>query len=100
MRARISNQVIYLHPEDVPQYNKQGSTVRNTYFWALRSIAARAYRGKDWEYEEQVWIALVRMLISFAESGYLGYRETTLEFSPDAEIPAPLRAVSTWGSVS
>ncbi|WP_346291659.1 hypothetical protein [Sphaerothrix gracilis] len=98
MRARINNQVIYLHQDDVPQYSRQGGVVRNTYFWALRSIADRAYRGKDWEYEEQVWIALVRMLTSFTESGYLGYRETTLEFPPDAEIPAALRTVSTWQS--
>ncbi|MFE4107415.1 hypothetical protein [Almyronema epifaneia] len=99
MRARISNQVIYLHKADVPQYKKQGSVVRNTYFWALRSIADRAYRDQEWEYEEQVWLALVRMLTSFAESGYLGYRETALEFSPEASIPQQLRTVSTWQSL-
>jgi hypothetical protein len=100
MRVRIENDVIYLHHEDVPEYKKSGSVVRNSYFWALRSIAARAYRQQDWEYESEVWFALQRMLQSFMESGYLGLRETQLEFSPESEIPAVLRPVSTWDSPS
>ena len=74
--------------------------VRNTYFWALRSIADRANLGRAWEYEEGVWLALVRMLTAFAESGYLGYRETILEFPPDAEIPPDIKPISTWCEIN
>jgi hypothetical protein len=96
MRVLIDNDVLYIHHEDVPQYKKTGSVVRNTYFWALRSISARSPFDKDWEYESEVWFALQRMLDSFAASGYLGLRETQLEFPEDATIPAVLRPVSTW----
>jgi hypothetical protein len=99
MRARIEHQIVYLHHEDVPTYKKGGSVVRNSYFWALRSIAARAVRNHDWEFEAEVWVALQRMLLSFAESGYLGLHETQLEFPIEqGEIPAVLRAISTWQS--
>ncbi len=97
MRARLEQGILYLHHEDVPNYKKGGSVVRNSYFWALRSIAASAQRHKDWEYEEEVWVALQRMLLSFAESGYLGLRETQLEFPIEqGEIPQALRAIATW----
>ena len=96
MRAKIENEVLFIHREDVPKYNKQGSIVRNSYFWALRSIAGRSNSRYDWEFESEVWIALQRMLISFAESGYLPTRETQLEFAPETEeIPKLLRLVST-----
>lgn len=96
MRVKIENEVLFIHRDDVPKYNKQGSIVRNSYFWALRSIAGRANSRYDWEFESEVWIALQRMLISFAESGYLPTRETQLEFAPDTEeIPKLLRLVST-----
>ena len=97
MRARIEDQVIFLHHEDVPAFKKGGSVVRNSYFWALRSIAGKASRGRDWEYESEVWLALQRLLLSFSESGYLGLRETTLEFPADqTAIPTVLRPVATW----
>lgn len=97
MRARIENDVLLIHSEDVPHYKKNGSVVRNTYFWALRSIAGRANLGQDWEYEAEVWLALQRVLLSFAESGYLGLSETTLEFpSGQGEIPPVFRYVATW----
>lgn len=97
MRARIENSVLFLHREDVPEYKKGGSVVRNSYFWALRSISGRAARYADWEYEPEVWFALARMLLSFTESGYLGYKETVLEFPlSQGEIPDVLRDVSTW----
>ena len=96
MRARLEGDILLIHPDDVPQYKKSGSVVRNSYFWALKAIAARAHRSKPWEYEAEVWVALQRMLLSFAESGYLGLQETQLEFPVDQEIPAPLRAVATW----
>lgn len=96
MRVKIDNEVLFIHREDVPKYNKQGSIVRNNYFWALRSIAGRANSRYDWEYESEVWIALQRMLISFAESGYLPTRETLLEFDDATDaIPPELRLVST-----
>ncbi|MBD0301349.1 MAG: hypothetical protein ICV85_03960 [Tolypothrix sp. T3-bin4] len=97
MRARIENSVLFLHHEDLPEFKKGGSVVRNSYFWALRSIADRARRYRDWEYESEVWIALSRMLLSFTESGYLGLKETTLEFPlSQGEIPDVLRSISTW----
>ncbi|MFM7367032.1 MAG: hypothetical protein ACKO2Z_04345 [Sphaerospermopsis kisseleviana] len=97
MRARIENNVLFIHHEDVPEFKKGSSVVRNSYFWALRSIAGRARRDKDWEYESEVWLALARMLMSFTESGYLGYRETILEFPlSQGEIPSILRDVGTW----
>ncbi|WP_193199251.1 hypothetical protein [Nostoc sp. MG11] len=97
MRARIENQVLFLHHEDLPEFKKGGSVVRNSYFWALRSIAGRASRYRDWEYESEVWLALARMLLSFTESGYLGYKETVLEFPlSQGEIPEALRYVATW----
>lgn len=97
MRARIQNDVIFLHHEDVPVYKKTGSVVRNSYFWALKSIADRAHRDRDWEFDQEVWPALRRMLLSFSESGYLGLRETILEFPIEqGEIPAILQIVATW----
>ncbi|MBE9191924.1 hypothetical protein IQ230_16510 [Gloeocapsopsis crepidinum LEGE 06123] len=97
MRARIENMVLFLHREDVPSFKKGGSVVRNSYFWALRSIAGQASRYRDWEYETEVWLALCRMLLSFSESGYLGLQETTIEFSlSQGEIPAVLRPIATW----
>ncbi|AFY67646.1 hypothetical protein [Geitlerinema sp. PCC 7407] len=97
MRAWVEDGVVYLHPEDVPQYKKSGSVVRNTFFWALKSIAGRARSPHAWEYEAEVWLALQRLLMSFTESGYLGYRETVLEFPPSQAIPEVLRPVATWG---
>jgi hypothetical protein len=96
MRATITNDVLFLHPEDVPPYKKNGPIVRNSYFWALKSIAARAHRDKPWEYESEIWPALARMLESFAASGYLNLTETQLEFAENATIPPVLRSVSTW----
>lgn len=97
MRARIENMVVFLNKEDVPEFKKGGSVVRNSYFWALRSIAGQSSRYRDWEYESEVWLALSRMLLSFSESGYLGLKETILEFPrSQLEIPDVLRSVSTW----
>lgn len=97
MRAKIEAGIIFLHKEDVPSFKKGGSSVRNSYFWALRSIAGRAARDRDWEYESEVWLALARMLLSFSESGYLSLKETILEFSrSQLEIPDVLRSVATW----
>ncbi len=95
MRAKIENEVLFIHRDDVPQYQKNGSVVRNTYFWALRSIAGRANSRYDWEFESEVWIALQRMLMAFAESGYLPTRQTQLEFTElGAKIPVELRLVA------
>jgi hypothetical protein len=97
MRARLEQEILYIHSEDVPQYKKGGSVVRNSYFWALKSIAARANRDRDWEFDPEVWIALQRMLLSFSESGYLGLRETQLEFASVAiAIPPELKPIATW----
>lgn len=96
MRARIDQQILFIHADDVPTYRKKGSVVRNTYFWALRSIADRAEFDKEWEFADIVWPALCRMLQSFGESGYLYYSETCLEFPPDADLPSELQSVSTW----
>jgi hypothetical protein len=97
MRAKIADHILYVHYEDVPAYKKGGSVVRNSYFWALKSISAQARRGRDWEYEAEVWLALQRILLNFTESGYLSLRETLLEFPLEqGEIPAVLRLVATW----
>lgn len=96
MRARVEDGILFIHQEDVPQYKKSGSVVRNSYFWALKAIAAYATRSNDWEYDSEVWLALQRLLLSFAESSYLGLRETQLEFVANEEIPAILKPVATW----
>ena len=97
MRAKIENTILFLHKEDVPSFKKGGSVVRNSYFWALRSIAGRSTRDRDWEYEPEVWLALARMLLSFSESRYLSLKETILEFpQSQLEIPEVLRPVATW----
>jgi hypothetical protein len=96
VKVQLQNDVIFIDRHDVPQFKKGGSVVRNNYFWALRSIAGQAYRDRDWEYESEVWLALRRMLLSFAESGYLATSETQLEFPADQdEIPQVLKVVST-----
>jgi hypothetical protein len=100
MRARLDDDIIFLHQDDVPPFKKGGSIVRNNYFWALRAIAAYTPRQGEWEYEAEVWLALKRVLLAFQESGYLGLSETQLEFPVDhAEIPEVLRDVSTWRSI-
>ena len=96
MRVRLQDDILSINHEDLPEYKKGGSMVRNSYFWALKSIACFTSRNKDWEYDLEVWIALERMLISFTQSGYLGDRETILEFPPDTPIPEELRSVSSY----
>ena len=96
LRAWVEADILYLHADDVPPYKKKGSVVRNSYFWALRSIAVRATFGKAWEFEAAVWYALQRMLASFMDSGYLATAETQLEFSEVAVIPPVLQPMATW----
>ena len=96
MRVKLHDNILAIAHEDLPEYKKGGSIVRNSYFWALKSIACFTSRNKDWEYDAEVWVALARMLISFTESGYLGDRETTLEFPENTPIPAELRSVSSY----
>lgn len=96
MRVRLQDNILLINQEDLPEYKKGGSMVRNSYFWALKSIACFTSRNKDWEYDREVWVALERMLISFTESGYLGARETTLEFPQDTPIPEELRSISSY----
>ena len=96
MRVTLQDNILSINCEDLPEYKKGGSVVRNSYFWALKSIACFTPRNKDWEYDSEVWIALSRMLISFTESGYLGDRETSLEFPENSPIPVELRSVSSY----
>ena len=96
MQVRLENDILYIAYADLPEYKKGGSVVRNSYFWALRSIACFTARNKDWEYDPEVWIALERMLLAFRESGYLGDQETWLEFSEHTPIPAELRSVAGY----
>ncbi len=96
MKVKLEDNILSIYYEDLPVYKKGGSIVRNSYFWALKSIACYTSRHKDWEYDREVWVALSRMLLAFMESGYLGDRETILEFSQDTLIPPELRSVSTW----
>ncbi len=96
MRVRLEDDILVIAHEDLPTYKKGGSVVRNSYFWALKSIACFTSRERDWEYDPEVWVALSRMLASFTESGYLGDSETSLEFSADTPIPAQLRSVSSY----
>jgi hypothetical protein len=100
MRARIESQCLYLHQADVPHYQKSGSVVRNSLFWAMSSIALSARRARDWEFDDAVWVALERMLTAFTVSGYLGLSETQLIFLPEVEIPPPLKPVATWEDFS
>ncbi|MEL6496197.1 MAG: hypothetical protein AAFQ41_13905, partial [Cyanobacteria bacterium J06623_7] len=95
MRVQLQDKILFIAREDLPVYKKGGSVVRNSYFWALKSIACFTSRQKDWEYDAEVWIALNRMLLSFTESGYLGECETSLEFPLDIPIPEELRSVAS-----
>jgi hypothetical protein len=95
MKADIKDNILYLHKEDLPMYKKGGSLVRNNFFWALKSISCHSPKGGDWEFDQEVWIALNRMLLFFSNSGYLGYGETILEFNSNLVIPEVLRSVST-----
>jgi len=96
MQVKLQEDILYIKYDDLPPYKKGGSVVRNSYFWALKSIACFAPRNKDWEYDREVWIALSRMLISFTESGYLGDRETCLKFDENTPIPEELRSISSY----
>ncbi|RMF20672.1 MAG: hypothetical protein D6756_13790 [Cyanobacteria bacterium J083] len=95
MKAYLRDDILYILYEDIPIYKKGGSVVRNSYFWALKSISCYARKNHDWEFDPDVWIALSRMLMAFTESGYLGYSETILEFSQDSHVPDVLRSVAT-----
>lgn len=95
MKVYIKDKILYINREDLPNYKKTGSLVRNNYFWALKSISCYSPKNGDWEFEEEVWIALNRMLLFFTNSGYLGFSETILEFPSDIIIPDILRSVST-----
>lgn len=95
MRAWIENDILFINHEDLPQYKKGGGTVRNNYFWALKSIACQAGKRNNWEFDPPVWVALGRLLLFFTCSGYLGFSETTLEFPVDSLIPEELQSVSS-----
>lgn len=95
MRVSLQDDILTIHQEDLPNYKKGGSIVRNSFFWALKSISCYAARGGDWEFDADVWVALSRMLLAFSESGYLKYSETILEFPPHVRIPEVLRSVAT-----
>lgn len=95
MKAYIEDEILYINHEDLPNYKKGGSLVRNNFFWALKSISCYSPKGADWEFDLDVWVALKRMLLFFTNSGYLGYSETILEFNDDLFIPEVLRPVST-----
>jgi hypothetical protein len=95
MKADIKDDILYLKKEDLPNYKKGGSLVRNNFFWALKSISCYSPKSGDWEFEREVWIALNRMLLFFTNSGYLAYSETILEFNSELIIPEVLRSVST-----
>jgi hypothetical protein len=92
----VDQDLLVIAAEDLPQFKKGGSVVRNNYFWALQAIAAQARRGKDWEFDEVVWVALARLLMFFFNSGYLMTSETQLEFPANRDIPPSLLSVSTW----
>ena len=94
MKADLKEDIISIVAEDLPVYKKTGSIVRNSYFWALKSISCHAPREQDWEFDADVWIALARLLTCFGQSGYLATSETILEFPPDVVIPDVLRSVS------
>ena len=94
MKAWIKDNILFISQSDIPNYKKGGSIVRNNYFWALKSISSYSHIGKDWEFDDEVWVALRRMLLFFTESGYLGYLETNLEFPEDSFIPEILRDCS------
>ena len=95
MNAYLKDDILFIKNDDLPSYKKGGSVVRNSYFWALKSISCYSVWGEDWEFDRDVWVALARMLLSFSQSGYLGYSETLLEFSGDTQIPDVFRSVST-----
>ncbi len=92
----LQDDILCIHQDDLPPYKKGGSVVRNSYFWALKSIACYTPRQGDWEFDRVVWVALGRMLMAFTTSGYLGSSETTLEFPEAIAIPDSLRAVATY----
>jgi hypothetical protein len=96
MKAWLEDEIIIIAAADLPPYKKGGSVVRNTYFWALQAIACHAQRGQNWEFDQEVWVALARLLLFFTASGYLGVSETLLEFPPATPIPESLRSVATW----
>lgn len=96
MQVKLQDKILLINYADLPAYKKGGSVVRNSYFWALKSIACYTPRNKDWEYDPEVWLALGRMLTSFSESGYLSDRETCLEFPEDTPIPDELRSVASY----
>lgn len=95
MKVYLKDDILCIKADDVPPYKKGGSIVRNSYFWALKSISCYARKGGDWEFDQVVWVALSRILLSFTESGYLKLSETILEFDQDDLIPDILRDVST-----
>ena len=95
MKAWIEDNILYIDKEDLPQYKQGKSIVRNNYFWALKSISDYAQINSHWEFSDEVWVALSRMLLFFYNSGYLGTKETILEFNDDTMIPEVLRSVAT-----
>jgi hypothetical protein len=95
MKAWIKDKILYIDKDDLPEYQKGKSVVRNNYFWALKSISDYSSVNSHWEFSDEVWIALSRMLLFFYNSGYLGTQETMLEFDEDVIIPETLRSVAT-----
>ena len=96
MKVWLKENILIIATEDLPPFKKGGSVVRNNYFWALKAIACYARKEQNWEFDPEVWPALARMIAFFAQSGYLGFSETILEFPLGEIIPEVLRPISTW----
>jgi hypothetical protein len=94
VKVHFKDNIIAITAEDLPIYKKTGSIVRNNFFWALKSISCHAPKGQDWEFDPDVWVALVRLLIFFGQSGYLATSETILEFESEEVIPEVLSSVA------
>ena len=47
MKVNLEDDILAISYEDLPKYKKGGSVVRNSYFWALKSIACYSSRDRD-----------------------------------------------------
>ena len=45
MKVTLKDDILFIAYQDLPTYKKGGSVVRNSYFWALKSIACYTGRG-------------------------------------------------------
>lgn len=80
MGTTLQEHIVLICQDGVLPYKKPAQLSATLSCWALKAISDHAAYAGDFDTEG--WVALQRMLLSLAASGYLGTRETQHGWAP------------------